>query len=57
MGTIQIFHAIFVDKNDLEHKIKEGYVKDHFAQHYFGELCDKRKVKDIIFLDMLLKWK
>ncbi len=57
MGTIQIFHAIFVDINDFERKISEEYVKDHFAQQYFGELCDKRKVKDIIFLDVLLKWK
>lgn len=57
LGTTQIFNAMLVGKNNLEHKIKEGYVKDHFVQHYFVELDNKKTVEGITFLDGLLKWK
>jgi hypothetical protein len=53
--TMQILNAMLVGKNNFEHKIKEGYVKNHFVQHYFEELEDKKKVEG--FLNGLLKWK
>jgi hypothetical protein len=31
-------------------KIRKGYVKDHLAQHYFMELCNKNKIKGIMHL-------
>ncbi len=46
---------IFVGESNLE--IKEAYVVDRFAQHYFIELWVKRKVKGITLEDGLIKWK
>jgi hypothetical protein len=45
LGTTQILNAMLVGKSNFEHKIKEGYVKDHFVQHYFVELDNKRRWK------------
>jgi hypothetical protein len=47
--------VIFVGESNLE--IKEAYVVDPFAQHYFIELWVKRKVKGITLKDGLIKWK
>lgn len=38
-------------------EIKEAYVVDPFAQHYFIELWVERKVKGITLKDGLIKWK
>jgi hypothetical protein len=47
---------MFVGERDLECKIREEYVKNHFLQHYFGKLCNKMKLKTITLLNKLLKW-
>jgi len=31
-------------------KIRKGYVKDHLAQHYFMELCNKNQMKGVMHL-------
>jgi hypothetical protein len=49
--------VIFLGESNLERKIKEAYVVDHFAQHYFTKLLVKRKIKSITLKDGLLKWK
>jgi hypothetical protein len=36
--------VIFVNENNLERKIKEAYVVDPFAQHYFIEMFAKWKI-------------
>lgn len=46
---------MFVGKNDFEQKVTKWYVNDHLMQHYFVELCNKRKVKWMIFLEKLFK--
>jgi hypothetical protein len=54
LRTAQILNAMLVSKSNFEHKIK-GYLKDHFVQHYFVKLDNKKKVEGITFLDGLLK--
>jgi hypothetical protein len=43
-SKIQYLQAIFVNENNLERKIKEAYVVDPFAQHYFMEMFAKWKI-------------
>jgi ribosomal protein S21 len=48
---------MLIGENDLDRRLREGYVNDPFAQHYFDELRQKRKVKNISLKDRLFKWK
>jgi hypothetical protein len=54
-GNSQAFQTMFVGKNDLEKKLKE--MRNCFVQMYFIKLHGKRKVKKIIFLYGLFRWK
>ncbi len=53
---MQTLCAIFIGESNLKHNIKETYLKNAFAHHYFIKLQNKRKVKGIT-LRKLLKWK
>jgi hypothetical protein len=44
-SKIQYLWGIFVSESSLERKIKEAYVVDPFAQHYFVEKLKKWKIK------------
>jgi hypothetical protein len=48
---------MFIGENNLDRKLREGYVNDRLAQHYFHELKQKHKVKNIYVQDCLFKWK
>jgi hypothetical protein len=49
--------AIFQGENNLKQKVREAYMQELFAQHYFKELCKHWKVKGITLKEGLLKWK
>lgn len=57
MNITQAFKAMFIGESDFDRKLREGYVNDCLAQHYFDELRHKCKVKGIFLKDRLLKWK
>jgi hypothetical protein len=44
-SKIQYLWAIFVSESSLERKIREAYVVNPFAQHYFMEMLAKWKIK------------
>jgi hypothetical protein len=48
---------IFVGESNLERKLKEAYVQNSFAKHYFAHLYAKGKVKGISLKEGLIKWK
>lgn len=57
MNITQALITMFIGESDLNTKLREGYVNDHLALHYFDELRNKCKVKGIFLKDRLLKWK
>jgi hypothetical protein len=44
---IKYLWAIFVGKSIMEWKIREAYVVDPLAEHYFMELQTKKKIRGI----------
>ncbi len=54
---IKYLQVIFVGKNIMERKIREAYVVDPLAQHYFMELQTKKKFRGISFKKGLIKLK
>jgi hypothetical protein len=48
---------MLIGESDLNRRLKESYVNDHLAQHYFEELRHKHKMKGISLKDKLFKWK
>ncbi len=57
VNVMQALRAKFVGESDLDRRLRESYVNDHLAQHYFIELRHKHKVRRNPFKDGLLKWK
>jgi hypothetical protein len=53
-SKIQYLWGIFVNKSSLETKIREAYVVNPFAQHYFMEILPKWKIR-AFDLDYLIK--
>jgi hypothetical protein len=49
--------VIIVGKNIMERNIRETYVVDLLAQHYFMELQTKKKIRGISFKKGLIKLK
>jgi hypothetical protein len=54
-GNIQTLQTMFVRKSDLKKKLRE--MGNCFVQMYSIELPNKGKVKMIILLDGLFRWK
>ncbi len=43
VSVTKALRAMFIKESDLNRKLKEGYVNDHLAKHYFDELRQKHK--------------
>ncbi len=54
---IKYLWVIIVGKNIMERNIRETYVVDLLAQHYFMELQTKKKIRGISFKKGLIKLK
>jgi hypothetical protein len=57
VNVTQALRAKFVGESDLDRRLRESYVNDRLAQHYFNELRQKHKLRGNPFKDRLLKWK
>jgi ribosomal protein S13 len=57
INVTQALRAMLIGESDLDRRLKENYVNDHLAQHYFEGLRHKHKMRGIYLKDKLLKWK
>ena len=57
ISTTQVLRLIYKGKENLERKIREGYMKDLKAQRLLGELRQGKRLRDIKLANGLLKYK
>jgi hypothetical protein len=57
MDTTQVFQLIYKGKGNLKLWIIKGYMKDLETQRLVGKLKSGKKLKEIKFVDELLKYK
>ncbi len=57
VSVTKALRAMFIKESDLSRKLKEGYVNDHLAKHYFDKLRQKHKMRSISLKNGMFKWK